>query len=81
MRTLKGTLKAIEAMRKAMVLTSCIKEMVKYETENFKVPVDVPDSPLYGHCHDLRWRSSGRGTCGNEQGNQSVHGVYRNWIS
>ena len=81
MRTLKGTLKAIEAMRKAMVLTSCIKEMVKYETENFKVPVDIPDSPLYGYCHDLRWRSSGRGTGGNEQGNQSMDGVYRHWIS
>jgi len=38
MRTFKGTLKAIEAMRKAMVLPSCIKEMVKYETENFKIP-------------------------------------------
>ena len=27
----------MEAMQKAMVLTSCIKEMVKYETENFKI--------------------------------------------
>ena len=81
MRTLKGTLKAIEAMRKAMVLTSCIKEMVKYETENFKVPADFPDSPLYGHCHDLCGSSSGRGTGGNEQGNQSMYGVYRHWIS
>lgn len=69
MRALKGTIKAIEStevMRKAMVLTSCIKEMVKYETENFKVPAKFPDSPLYGDCHDLRWCSSRRGTGGNE---------------
>ena len=55
--------------------------MVKYETENFKVPADFPDSPLHGHRHDLCGSSSGRGTGGNEQGNQSMYGVYRHWIS
>jgi len=53
-------------MRKAMVLTSCIKEMVKYETENFKVSVDFPGSPMYGHRHDVHRGASGRSTGGNE---------------